>query len=111
MGADQVLAFGIVTPDSRFITASAKENADLFWAVRGGGGGTWGVVTSMIVKAYPTVPVTTAKIDFGTQANNISKEIYYKGVRSFLSNFERFCAAGTYSYWFAFLAGPDQPTF
>lgn len=53
MGADQVLSIDIVLPNGRFITADAKHNADIFWAVRGGGGGTFGVVTSMTVKVHP----------------------------------------------------------
>lgn len=39
LGADQVLSVDIVTPDGRFITADESQNTDLFWAIRGGGGG------------------------------------------------------------------------
>lgn len=39
LAADQVLSLQIVTADGRFVTASSEENQDLFWAVRGGGGG------------------------------------------------------------------------
>jgi FAD/FMN-containing dehydrogenase len=43
----------VVTPDGRFVTADEKNNVDLFWALRGGGGGTFGVVTSVTFKVYP----------------------------------------------------------
>jgi FAD/FMN-containing dehydrogenase len=49
---DNLLAVEMVLADGRFVTASAKENADLFWAVRGGGGN-FGVVTSFLFKGRP----------------------------------------------------------
>src|SRR5271155_5506851 len=49
---DNLLAVEMVLANGRFITASAKENADLFWAVRGGGGN-FGVVTSFLFKGQP----------------------------------------------------------
>lgn len=49
---DNLLAVEIVLADGRFVTASAKENSDLFWAVRGGGGN-FGVVTSFLFKGRP----------------------------------------------------------
>jgi len=49
---DNLLSVDMVLADGRFVTASASENADLFWAVRGGGGN-FGVVTSFLFKANP----------------------------------------------------------
>ncbi len=49
---DNLLAVDIVLADGRLVTADAEHNADLFWAVRGGGGN-FGVVTSFRFKLNP----------------------------------------------------------
>lgn len=72
LGADQVLSLNVVTADGHLVTADLDENQDLFYALRGGGGGkssrqeprpenelihmapgTYGVVTSAVVKTHP----------------------------------------------------------
>src|SRR6188472_2233261 len=52
LSIDNILAVDIVLADGRLVTASAKENADLFWAIRGGGGN-FGVVTAFLFKGQP----------------------------------------------------------
>ncbi len=49
---DNLLAVDLVSAEGRFLTASAEENPELFWAVRGGGGN-FGVVTSFLYKLNP----------------------------------------------------------
>ncbi|KAJ4377988.1 hypothetical protein N0V83_000818 [Neocucurbitaria cava] len=58
MGADNLLEATIVTPDGRTLLTNPCNNADVFFAIRGGGGGTYGVVTEVLVKAYPTPNMT-----------------------------------------------------
>lgn len=53
---DSVLAFELVTVDGRILTASATDNPDLFWALRGGGGN-FGVVTEMTYQLHPVTTV------------------------------------------------------
>jgi FAD/FMN-containing dehydrogenase len=49
---DNLLSVDMVLADGSFVTANSDENADLFWAVRGGGGN-FGLVTSFLFKANP----------------------------------------------------------
>ncbi|KAG9079884.1 hypothetical protein FRC06_007348, partial [Ceratobasidium sp. 370] len=53
LGVDRVLQFRIVTPDGRYLVANACQNIDLFWALRGGGGGTFGVVMEVTSQVIP----------------------------------------------------------
>ncbi|XXF76251.1 FAD-binding oxidoreductase [Myxococcaceae bacterium GXIMD 01537] len=52
LSIDSLLAVDMVLADGRFVTASADQHPDLFWAVRGGGGN-FGVVTSFLFRAHP----------------------------------------------------------
>ncbi|KAK2013313.1 FAD-binding domain-containing protein [Colletotrichum eremochloae] len=69
-GADQALAFEVVTADGELVTADHTQNPDLFWARRGGGGSTFGVATSVTA-----------------------------GVRSYFDSFIRNADNGTYAYF------------
>jgi FAD/FMN-containing dehydrogenase len=59
LSCDNLLSVDIVTADGQLRTASADENADLFWAVRGGGGN-FGVVTSFEYQLHQVGPSVLA---------------------------------------------------
>ena len=56
LSVDNVLALDVVTADGRFQTASAEENPDLYWALRGGGGN-FGVVTAIDYRLHEHGPM------------------------------------------------------
>ncbi|KAJ6467778.1 hypothetical protein C8R45DRAFT_473818 [Mycena sanguinolenta] len=52
LSADNTLAFEVVLANGTLVNATASENSNLFWALSGGGGGNYGVVYSMTVRAH-----------------------------------------------------------
>lgn len=60
LSCDNVESYTLVTADGSIVRASAKENADLFWALRGGGGN-FGVATEFELKLHPLKSVVLAE--------------------------------------------------
>jgi len=61
LGLDQVLSFDLVLANGTEVTADECSNPDLYWALRGGGGGTFGVVTKVHYRVYDN-PTTTSYV-------------------------------------------------
>jgi FAD/FMN-containing dehydrogenase len=61
--SDNLVGADVVTADARLVHASAKENSDLFWALRGGGGN-FGIVTSFEYELHPVGPTVMAGLLF-----------------------------------------------
>jgi len=98
---DNLLGVDMVLADGRFVTASAKEHADLFWAVRGGGGN-FGVVTSFFFKAHP---IHTSYAGPMLWPMEDATEVM-RWYRAFITN-----APNTINGFFAFLTVPPGPPF
>ncbi len=56
---DNLLSAEVVLADGQVVQCDAQNHADLFWALRGGGGGNFGVVTRFIFKTHTTADITT----------------------------------------------------
>ncbi|KAK0474772.1 FAD-binding domain-containing protein [Armillaria novae-zelandiae] len=70
LGVDRVLQFKIVTPDGELRVANEFQHPDLFWALRGGGGSTFGVVLESSMLVEPRMSLVVAAISFPQTAEN-----------------------------------------
>jgi FAD/FMN-containing dehydrogenase len=59
--AGNMLEAEVVLASGEIVVANAAQHADLFWALRGGGGGTFGVVTRLTMRTYP-MPSTFSSV-------------------------------------------------
>ncbi|KAI5122687.1 hypothetical protein M0805_009740 [Coniferiporia weirii] len=71
LGVDRVLQVKVVTPDGKVRIANACQNPDLFWALRGGGGSTFGVVFDVTYKAEKQLSLQVARLSFNGTAENL----------------------------------------
>ncbi|KAH9957276.1 hypothetical protein BGW80DRAFT_216211 [Lactifluus volemus] len=58
LAADNVLQYRVVLANGSFVKANSVEHSDLFWAMRGGGAGSWGVIIDATLRTFPTFNAT-----------------------------------------------------
>ncbi|KAK2013378.1 FAD binding domain-containing protein [Colletotrichum eremochloae] len=108
LAADQVLEWEVITATGERIVATPTESSDLYWALSGGGGGVYGAVLSMTVKAFPDSIVSSANLTFAT--TGISDDAFYGVVKTYLTSLPKIVDAGAVSIWLlgggAFLMQP-----
>jgi len=97
---DNLISADVVTASGELVHASEKENADLFWAVRGGGGN-FGVVTSFEYKMHPVGPQVLS----GLIVHPFSK------MKELCDGYRRFVAAAPdeLTCWFVTRKAPPLP--
>lgn len=81
LAADQVLEWEVVDGKGRHLTATRQKHSDLFWALSGGGGGTYGVVLSMTVKAHPDMPTSGGNLSF--TSDGISQDTFWEAIGAY----------------------------
>lgn len=99
---DNLLEVDMVLADGSFVSANAQENADLFWAVRGGGGN-FGIVTSFLFKCNPVRNVFGGPM-FWTLDKTDQILKWYR-------DYIRHEAPADLNGWFAFLTVPPVDPF
>lgn len=92
MGADQVLEWEVVDGTGRLLRASPVENPDLYWALSGGGGGTYGIVSSVVVKLYPDMRASGVQLSFNLDVEQ--PEAFYGAVSKYHELVPHFTRAG-----------------
>lgn len=101
LAADNLISADVVTADGEIRVASAVENPDLFWAIRGGGGN-FGIVTSFEFKLHPVSEVYAGpilyRLDQATEVMRLFREFMRTAPREV-------------SAFFAFLIVPPGPPF
>jgi hypothetical protein len=75
MAADQALEWEVVTANGTVVTATPAQNSDLYWALSGGGGGTYGLVLSLTAKAYPDSRTGGASLSFSAPFDQLFEAV------------------------------------
>ena len=101
LSIDNLLEVDIVLENGKLVTASLRQNDDLFWAVRGGGGN-FGVVTSFLFKLHPIGTVHAGPMFWPLEQAVEVMQFYREFIPSAPRNINGF---------FAFLVVPPAPPF
>ncbi|CAE6448508.1 unnamed protein product [Rhizoctonia solani] len=116
MGVDNVLQFTVVKADGETVTANSCQNKDLFWALRGGGGGTYGVTLDVTYKTHPPLQ-SVAVVVLQVNATNPEQMVdmsaaFFKAVPNITDQ-----GARGYAFWMvpnnsfaAILIHPNSPS-
>ncbi|KAF2494539.1 FAD-binding domain-containing protein [Lophium mytilinum] len=108
LGADNLIEATLITPLGDLLTANACQYPDLFFAIRGGGGGTYGVITSAVMKAYTAPETTTHNLQFTTTGPNVTRE-YWDLIAFIHSQMPALKEGGMQGYYFM-VGPPVMPT-
>ncbi|KAF1362287.1 FAD-binding domain-containing protein [Lizonia empirigonia] len=99
MAADAVLEWEIVTAQGEHLVATPSQNTDLYWALSGGGAGTFGVVLSMTTKIFPDGPIGSGILNFNITLNET--ENYWEAIADLWTFLPQFVDAGPNTWDFA----------
>ncbi len=61
---DNLLEARVVLANGTAVTCNAQEHSDLYWALRGGGGGSFGIVTRLVFRTHPVNMVSTYSLEW-----------------------------------------------
>ncbi|EJD50432.1 FAD binding domain protein [Auricularia subglabra TFB-10046 SS5] len=93
LAADDALEFEVITTTGHIVTASPYQHPELFWALRGGGGGTYAIVWSVTARARPDIPTAGAVVTFSA-GGNISLDAFWAGIAAYRAQVPAIVGAG-----------------
>ncbi|RYP18465.1 hypothetical protein DL765_003919 [Monosporascus sp. GIB2] len=103
MAADAVLEWEVVTPKGEHLVATPKRNSDLYWALSGGGAGTYAVVLSMTTKIFPEGPVGAGFLSFNvssvTNTSASANETFWEAIGDWFEFMPSFTDGGHTIIW------------
>jgi len=98
---DNLLEADVVLANGNFVKASANENPDLYWAIRGGGGN-FGIITSFLFKLHPIKMITGGPTFWGLEKAADAMRFYDNFIKD---------APDELTGFFAYLIVPPAPPF
>ena len=98
LGADQTLEWEVVDGTGRRMRATPHLNSDLYWAMSGGGGGTYAIAISLTAKAHQDMPVSGANLTF--TSDGVSQDTFYDAVSAYHATLPTLVDEGAMSVWY-----------
>ncbi|KAL3491214.1 hypothetical protein BJX62DRAFT_251496 [Aspergillus germanicus] len=103
MASDNALQFTVVTANGDLVVANEYKNRDLFWALRGGGGGTFGIVVDVTIRTFDEAPVIMSNLNISTPSEHPD---FWDAITEFHAYLPALSDAGGAGYYRIF---PDLP--
>jgi FAD/FMN-containing dehydrogenase len=97
LGADQASESELVTGTGENLITNQQTNQDLYWALSGGGGGTYGIVSSMTIKVYPDLTSSAATLNFAFEGAN--GDAFWDAVETWQRSLPTITNNGCFAIW------------
>ncbi|KIJ63201.1 hypothetical protein HYDPIDRAFT_93112 [Hydnomerulius pinastri MD-312] len=76
LGVDNVVEMTVVLSTGEYLTVNDHQYSDLYWALRGGGGGTYGILTSVTYRTYPSLPVAFYLFEANATSSSAMQDMF-----------------------------------
>jgi hypothetical protein len=95
---DNALEFTVLTVSGTILKANPKSSPDLFWALRGGGPGAYGVILSVTYKTHLDLPSSGIVLNINSTHTN-DTELFWRGITAFNKYSNHYSNNGLYVYY------------